>query len=262
MAQTFDLATTLRKSHLDRMRSGVAIALAIVCFAARWAAAQHMDVPGTVAAARHLVAAQRLDSAVTLLNQATNVRSGGTVDDRAQAFILLGVVRYYQGMDSLTADAFRSALTLDTTLQVAGLAQIDSSLVHAFEVARVQALAATRRTDDEPHPCIPHCAAGESPPRLRDMPQLVFDSGPDFINTHAVLIVRLVVSETGAPEPATIRIETSTMPKMDSQVLDVVRAAHFWPARAKGAPVRALMELRFDFRAEGMTGITYRVGSP
>jgi hypothetical protein len=259
VARTLDLATTLRKSHLDRMRSGGATALAMVFLTARWAAAQHVDVPGTVAAARHLVAAQQLDSAVTLLTQATNVQSGATVGDRAQAFILLGVVRYYQGMDSL---AFRSALTLDTTLQVAGLAQIDSSLVHAFEIARVQALAATRRTDDEPHPCIPHCAAGESPPRLRDMPQLVFDSGPDFVNTHAVLIVRLVVGETGAPEPATIRIETSTMPKMNSQVLDVVRAAHFWPARAKGAPVRALIELRFDFRAEGMTGITYRVGSP
>lgn len=262
MTRTLDMAKRVRKSHLERMRSGVAIALALACFAIRWAGAQQVDVPNTLATARHLVAQQQLDSAVTLLDQATKVENGGRIGDRAQAYILLGVVRFYQGNDSLTAAAFRSALILDTTLQVAGLAQIDSSLVHAFEVARVAALAATRTNDDAAHPCIPHCAAGEIAPRLRDMPQLVFDSGPDFINTHAVVIVRLIVSETGSPEPATIRVETSTMPKMNSQVVDIVRAAHFWPARAKGAPVRALIELRFDFRAEGMTGITYRVGTP
>lgn len=224
--------------------------------------AQQVDVPGMVAAARHLVAAQQLDSAVVLLNQATNPKNGAAAGQRAQAFVLLGVVRYYQGKDSLTTDAFRSALGLDTTLQVAGLAQIDSALPHVFEDARAQAVAAAHSTPDEPHNCIRRCVAGETAPRLRDIPQLVLDSGPDFINTHAVLIVRLVVSETGTPEPATIRMETSTMPMMNAQVLDIVRAAHFRPALAQGTPVRALVELKFDFRAEGMTGITYRVEGP
>jgi len=34
------------------------------------------------------------------------------------------------------------------------------------------------------------------------------------------------------------------------------------PALANGLPVRALVELRFEFRGEGMTAITYRIEGP
>jgi TonB family protein len=82
------------------------------------------------------------------------------------------------------------------------------------------------------------------------------------MNTRATLSILLVVSETGVPEPATIRVSSSTMPSMNAQVLEAVRASHFRPALANGVPVRALVELRFEFRAEGMSTITYRIEGP
>ncbi len=221
------------------------------------------SVPQLIAAARHLAATQQLDSAVALLTRATDRSTGGTDGERAQALVLLGVVRYYQGQDSLTAAAFRSALALDTTLQAIGLGKIDSVLPQLFEDARKQVESAAHADAQRPHSCIRRCLAGETPPQLHDIPQLVvLDSGPNFVNTRAVLTILLVVSENGIPEPETIRISSSTMPSMNAQVLEVVRAAHFQPALANGVPVRALVELRFEFRAEGMSAVTYRIEGP
>ncbi|HEY6222586.1 MAG TPA: TonB family protein [Gemmatimonadales bacterium] len=238
------------------------LALILGCLAAPGARAQQESVAALLASARRLAAAQQLDSAVVVLNHVADAKTGGSAAERGHALVLLGVVRFYQGQDSLTAAAFRSALALDTTLEVSGLEQIDSLLPHLFEDARAQAISAAREVARRPHSCIRRCLAGETPPRLHDIPQLVLDSGPDFMNTHAVLAVLLVVSENGVPEPETIRIESSTMPPLNSQVLEAVRAAHFEPALANGIPVRALIELRFEFRAEGMTAITYRIEGP
>lgn len=238
------------------------LAVAFACVVSTRATSQQTAVSAMIASARHLAATRQIDSAVVLLNRATDAASGGTDGERVQALVLLGVIRFYQGQDSLTATAFRAALAIDTALQVSGLAQIDSGLPQVFEDARKQALTAARETARRPHSCIRHCMAGETPPRLRDIPQLVLDSGPDFMNTRAVLTILLVVSEDGIPEPETIRIESSTMARMNSQVLEAVRAAHFVPALANGTPVRALVELRFEFRAEGMSAITYRIEGP
>jgi TonB family protein len=248
--------------HDEQMTRGHGLAVTLTCVASIAAAAQQPGVSGLIVAARHLAATQQLDSAVVLLNRATDAASGGTDGERSQALVLLGVVRFYQGQDSLTAAAFRSALALDTTLQVGGLGQIDSVLPQVFEEARKQVVSAAREAALRPHSCIRRCTAGETPPRLRDIPQLVLDSGPDFMNTRATLSILLVVSETGVPEPATIRVSSSTMPSMNAQVLEAVRASHFRPALANGVPVRALVELRFEFRAEGMSAITYRIEGP
>lgn len=233
-----------------------------MCVVSAAASAQQTSVSTMISAARHLAATQHLDSAVALLNRATDPATGGTDGERAQALVLLGVVRFYQGQDSLTATAFRAALAFDTTLQVGGLGQIDTLLPQLFENARKQVASIMREAASRPRSCIRHCLAGETPPRLHDIPQLVLDSGPDFMSTHATLAILLVVSENGIPEPETIRIESSTMPRMNSQVLEAVRAAHFNPALAEGVPVRALIELRFEFRAEGMSAITYRIEGP
>ncbi len=244
------------------MSRGHGLAVTFTCVASIAGAAQQPGVPALIAAARHLAATQQLDSAVVLLNRVTDPSSGGSDGERAQALVLLGVVRFYQGQDSLTAAAFRSALVLDTTLQVVGLGQIDSVLPQVFEDARKRVVSAAREAALRPHSCIRRCTAGETPPRLHDIPQLVLDSGPDFMNTRATLTILLVVSENGVPEPETIRMSSSTMPSMNAQVLEAVRAAHFRPALADGVPVRALVELRFESRAEGMSAITYRIEGP
>ena len=238
------------------------LAVALLWIVSIEATAQQTSGANLIAAARHLAGTRQLDSAVALLNRAIDRSSGSTDDERAQALVLLGVVRYYLGQDSLTAAAFRSALTLDTTLRVGGLAQIDSALPRLFEEARSRVVSAQRESALRPHSCIRRCLAGETPPRLHDIPRLVLDSGPDFMNTRALLSVLLVVSENGIPEPETIRVSSSTMPSVNAQVLEAVRAAHFQPALANGVPVRALVELRFEFHAEGMNAITYQIEGP
>ena len=241
---------------------GYWLTAAFSCAVSIAVSAQQTGVSALIATARHLALAQQLDSAVVLLNRATDEANGGTDAERAQAFVLLGVVRFYQGRDSLTTAEFRSAVSLDTTLRVGSLAQIDTTLSQAFEDARRRVLAATREAASRPHSCVRRCVGGETPPRLRDIPQLQLEYGPDFISTRAVLRILLVVSANGLPEPETIRMESSTMPQMNNQVMDAVRAAHFEPALDNGVPVRALVELRFEFRAEGTNGITYRIEGP
>ena len=225
--------------------------------------AQRVGVPGLIAGARGLMATSQMDSAAVLLNHAIDPGSGATLGERTQALVLLGVVRFYQGQDARTADAFRTALTLDTTLQVPGLARVDSSLPPLFEKVRVEVVSAARTAAATPRYCVGGCQNGEERPRLMSIPRMVMDAGPDFLNTHATVIVRLVVDEAGTPDAATVRIESSTMPAMNNQVLDAVRGAHFRPAMVgRTTPVRALIDLRFDFRAEGETAITYQITQP
>lgn len=225
-------------------------------------AAQQPSVPDLIAAARRLVADQQLDSAAGLLALAADSRAGGTIAQRAQASVLLGVVRYHLGQDSLTVAAFHTAIVLDSTLEVRGLGQIDPSLVRIFQDEQDR-VARHRAPPDNAHFCVRGCRNGERSPRLRTIPRfVVVDSGPDFINTHAVIVVRLIISDEGTPEQESIRVVSSTMRSLDAQVLDAVRAAYFQPALAGGVPVRALVEMTFDFRAEGMNGLTYQVRGP
>src|SRR2546426_10363084 len=64
-----------------------------------------------VTLARGQIRANRADSALTLLKVAADSTTGGTVGDRVQAYVLLGVLEYIAHRDSsATALAFRHAL--------------------------------------------------------------------------------------------------------------------------------------------------------
>ena len=112
------------------------LAVCLACAAPPLAVGQAQSVPDLIGGARGLIARQQLDSAVVLLRRAIDPGSGGTIGQRAQALVLLGIVRYYEGQDSLTAEAFRTAITLDTTLRVGGLSEIDPALARVFEAER------------------------------------------------------------------------------------------------------------------------------
>ena len=114
------------------------------------------------------------------------------------------------------------------------------------------------------HYCVGRCRAGETKPRLHDLPSLTdLNRIPmEPPQTRALILVQLVVSANGDPEPETIRIVSSNLRPVDAQVLQIVRAAHFTPARAASGPVRAQVQLRFEFRAEGFNTISYQVSGP
>ena len=231
--------------------------------------AQQSRAAGLLTAARAQVQTRHLDSAAVLLRQAIDTAGRGSRSERVEAWVLLGVVHFFSGDDSATASDFRQALALDRHLEAAGLERLDPDLARmlAAERAKLPPDAAAAPADTAGgavHYCVGHCRAGEIKPRLHDMPSLTdLNRIPmEPPQTRALILVQLVVSASGDPEPETIRIVSSNLRAVDAQVLQIVQSAHFSPARAAGGPVRAQVQLRFEFRAEGFNTITYQVSGP
>lgn len=61
------------------------------------------------------------------------------------------------------------------------------------------------------------------------------------------VLAEFVVDTDGAVEPGTVAIVTTTSPSFGDAVRDALPAARFQPAEARGAKVRALVRLPFDF---------------
>ena len=242
-----------------------------------------------ISLARDQIRANRADSALSLLKLAADSTTGGAVSDREQAYILLGVIEYIAHRDSsATALAFRHALQLDPGLQAAGLAQVDSALeriliaersvmVPDSTVRHESPSTAPPRTSSPPatppqasspygppHDCIRRCRGGEEKPEIVQRPQFTMLDpavlGPS--ETRGLIVVHFVVGVEGAPEPESIRVTTNTAQGLTNQVLDALRATHFRPATLNGTPVRAEVEMRFEFRAAGYNTIDYTISGP
>ena len=227
--------------------------------------------------AREQIRANRADSALALLKIAADSVTGGSVGDREQALVLLGVIEYIAHRDSsATALAFRRALQLDPGLQAGGLAQVDSALERIL-VAERQAL-----TPDPPppapipraapsahspfgpmHDCVRRCRGGETKPGVIQRPQFpLLDPAVLGGQTRGVIVVRFIVGVEGAPEPESIRVTTNTVPALTDQVLEALRATHFRSATLNGEQVRAEVEMRFEFRAVGYNTLDYTITGP
>jgi len=232
--------------------------------------------------ARDQIRANRADSAIGLLKVAADSVTGGSVGDREQALVLLGVIEYVAHRDSgATALAFRRALQLDPGLQAGGLAQVDSALERIL-IAERRAIApdppppAAPRPPAPPgasggsspfgpmHDCVRRCRAGETKPEVVERPQFALLDpavlGPSA--TRGVIVVRFIVGVEGAPEPESIRVTTNTAEGLTTQVLEALQATHFRPATLNGEPVRAEVEMRFEFRASGTNYVDYTITGP
>ncbi|SRR5712691_1992945 len=240
--------------------------------------------------ARDQIRANHADSALTLLKLAADSTTGGSVGDREQAYVLLGVLEYIAHRDSSgTALAFRHALQIDPGFQASGLAEVDSALVRILAVERnafrpdtvstapaAVAVAVTAAASAPPgaptanpangvlHDCVRRCRGGEIKPEVIDRPQFTrLDQAMlGRSQTHGFIVVQFVVGVEGAPEPESIRVMTNTAQGLTNQVLDAVRALHFRPATLAGAPVRAAVEMRFEFRASGTNYMDYTITGP
>jgi Tfp pilus assembly protein PilF len=264
------------------MRALVAVAT-LACLGTP-AAAQAQSRPATlIAAARSQLQARRLDSAAILLRQAVDTGSGGTLGEHVEAWVLLGVVHFYSGDDSAAANDFHQALSLDRRFEPTGLVLSDSELAHLFAAERARLPSAPTPSlagSDEPtarrtgtaaeamgdlsvHECVPRCAAGEVMPRLRNIPRLTtLDQIPmGALRMRGLVLVRLIVSAAGIPEPESIHVISGSLVAVDAEVVRAVQAALFRPALANGHPVRASVEVRFEFETAG-SAIQYRVLGP
>ena len=112
----------------------VAVSL-LAAFGSAPAAGQRLP-SARLAAARTALQSMHLDSAALVLRRLLRSADEVPREDRVEAWLLLGVVEFYQGRDSGTAADFREALILEPAIRADGLAPYDSVLVTLLEAQR------------------------------------------------------------------------------------------------------------------------------
>lgn len=235
------------------------VALGVSCAALLVLAPGAAQVPATdrLVAVRAALHRAKLDSAELLLRAVLDTGSSITVNDRAEAWLLLGITRYYEGNDSGVVAAFRNALTLEPRLVASRLAEVDPALVDVLEAQRsalaVAAVPASPLRIDtiDVVNCIPACPNGVTHPRLRQFPSLDLNTGeydPSMSLRDARMVVRYMVDTAGRVDTTSIRVISKNFPAggfFQSYEVAYVRAlagARFDPARRNDRPVAAIVE--------------------
>jgi hypothetical protein len=213
------------------------------------------DDASELQAARHQMALRHLDSALTLL-QVVHDNRHALATQRATAFVLDGVVRFYQGKDSLAARAFRSGLALDSATVPPLLVASDSAL-GALWFAQVARMAAPSYPADTVFTCLPRCVGLDEAPSLIggfDVSRLVTEWGADRNQygrqpDRAQGTLRLTVDTMGRVEPGSAEFVSSTLPRelvewMLANSLD----ASFSPGKVRHRAVRVRIEIEIRTR--------------
>ena len=238
------------------MRADVrSLAIGLVLGCAVRAAAQ-TTAADLIAAAQVQVRDHNLDSAAVLLHQVVRPDAPGTLQERIEGWLLLGMVHYYAGRDSATADAFREVVMLAPDFQAPGLAARDSTLARMLEQQRAQVQSGVVPLDAEADV-------------VQERPELI--SHPDVQYPEALLrrgvtgrvLLAAVIDTAGRVEPASVAVLEATDSAFISPVREMLLAARYRPGRAYGRAVRMRVRVPadFDVAAQGPAADTSRSGS-
>jgi hypothetical protein len=213
------------------------------------------DVSSELQAARHQMVLRHLDSALTLLEMVHDDRQAPPAQ-RATAFVLDGVVQFYEGKDSLAARAFRKALALDSVAVPPPIMAADSAL-GALWLAQVASMRSPGYPADTLFTCLPRCVGLDEAPQLIggfDVPRLVTEWGADQNQygrrpDRAQGTLRLTVDTVGRVEPGSAEFVSTTLPRelvewMLANSLDAV----FSPGKVRHRPVRVRIEIHIATR--------------
>ena len=222
-----------------------------------------------LAAARVQVHALHFDSAALLVRGALDSASGASRSDRVEAWLLLGVVEFYQGHDSATATDFRHALGLDPKLEATELSRYDSALVVVLETER-RALTTSRAVpaidSNIVVDCTRRCSDIVYPQVIEFRPNWTPVEGFDVLhNLTGFMLVRFITDMAGGVRPGSIAVVMSTVPlpfKQSAQDwLDALARARFRPARTgAGRPASVLLEGRVSFERGHLGYVTITGG--
>jgi len=207
--------------------------------------------PTQLAAARAALRAKNLDSAAGLLRQAVDSATSPSRGDRVDAWVLLGIVEFYQGKDSATASDFRQALALSPDLAVPGLAQYDSALGALFATQRV-AMIARPTGHNMVADCTVLCPGDVVKPHLVRLPRPDWPPLDMFEAQHTipgVVTIRYVVDTAGRVIPGSIGVVRSTVLLKEVQrvMLLALGDAEFQPGRAGDHAVPVLVQSDIHF---------------
>ncbi len=243
----------------------LSVLLAFVAFAAP-AAAQaapgHDTSAQLLTAARGQLAARNLDSAAALLRRVAEAPAR-TVPERVEAWVLLGVVGFYQQGDFAAAQAFRQALALDPGLQATALDRFDPALPQILAAER--AALPSRAAPAPPvaaaiRDCLRKCPEGVRAPQFAYFPQIEFRDARQVFGPSGMrgfLSIDAVIGADGTVEPETVHVAGGSARGVESRVREGIAQARFHPGLADGVPVRTRVLLRFDFEAEGLDWVKY-----
>lgn len=197
---------------------------------------------------------RNLDSAITLLEAITsNPRSDSAV--RAEAFLWLGVSRFYTDGDSSARVAFRDAVAINALLTpTAVLARLDSGLATLWESEQTTALCGEALPGWLPG--APNSRTGEpmnSAARAAVSPEIV--SGPEIrypdhlrqARMEGRVLARTIIDASGRAERASIHVLSATHPDFERAAVQYILDARFRAAGASGAPTRSCIIVPVDF---------------
>jgi len=229
----------MRHSRLSILRHAALLALPLPL-----AACAHSST--RVRTAQAELRAGRLESAAALLRSVTDSSTGGSLDERVDGWVWLGIVDFSRGDRPAAASDFDNALLLDPSTKVEGLAERDSALAALWRKRRTQAMCGDTvgawKADGAPlstrqirWPSLGGLSV-RYPPRMLQM------------RIQGRVLVHAVIDTTGRAEPASVGIIESPDPAFDPVVRDAVMRARFKPARAGEQPVRACIMLPVDFK--------------
>jgi TonB family protein len=196
-----------------------------------------------LAAGRARVGARDLDSARVLLSAAADSARGGAAAVRAEAFVLLGLVHYYQGRDDLARGAFERALRLRPEAGALAAQQGDPDLTRLIEQERCRLAA------ELPGFAGLCTATGLTAlPELLSLPALMY---PDALRERGVagrVWIAVIIDTLGMPEPGSIAVAESPDSGFNDVALRAVAGARFRPGTVGARPVRARLEVPIEFQ--------------
>jgi TonB family protein len=206
--------------------------------------------------ARQQIGAHKLDSAATLLRGVTGSTDASS-SQRAEAFMWLGVVSFYQGHDSGAAAAFREALKGEPLLAAEQvLARLDSGLADIWGTEQTTALCGESvpawlalADSSEVGAALNASARSEQPPEMMSGAPIPYPDSLRAAKVQGRVVVRVILKTSGRAE--SIRIIATPHEGFDGAVTEYLRHARFIPAVSSGVAMRSCVIFPIDFKLPG-----------
>lgn len=200
--------------------------------------------PEKIAAARKLIVAGSVDSATALLHEVADSPSTAGPQDRAAAFVWLGIAAFYRGDDSTTARSFRAALAIDPSTDAANLSGIDTLLAAAWQREQVRS--------GNPYPL--YSSPPAPPPTVVRAPRLRYPDSLRQAGIQGRVYAQVIIDTAGGVVPGSIRIIATPSRGFDDAVREWIGQAKFAPGKVAGRAVNTQATLPIDFQLPDQEG--------
>ena len=195
-----------------------------------------------VTAARGRLAVHETDNALALLKEALDPMTRATEGERVYAQLVEGIAWKDAGRDTLSREAFDSALAGYRKLTARGveLAPFLKRLADSVRLARSDRTPGTLGT-----PAV--LEAVDAPPVPISHPAINYPPEMQALRVGGTVVVEARVDATGHVQAGTVRVVQSPNPGLEREAMRVVTAAVYKPARRGGHAVAVVIRQPITF---------------